>query len=109
MDAHLYLNTQPPSTKLGTSTLVVRPSQTRYVEQMAVCHQLAYGYTPDEAGTEDLTAEKYRQHLAIFPEGQFMVLDSARDLVAGTTTNMLVDFNLSQHSPKSWAELTKDG
>jgi len=80
---------------------------------MEMCHQLAYGYTTADIVSEDdaaeaLTAEKFRQHLAIFPEGQFIALDKTTDRVVGLTASMRV--NLDAHdAAKSWAELTNDG
>jgi len=62
---------------------------------MEMCHQLAYGYTADEAmselDSEALTAAKFRQHLAIFPAGQFIALDKTTDRVVGLTVSMRVD------------------
>ncbi len=110
MNANLY--TSPLQTRArqsGDTQLIVRPSRLRYAEQMERCHQRSYGYSAATASSEDLTAEKFRQHLAIFPEGQFMVLDATTDIVVGTSTNMLLNLDLNLHSPKSWAELTNDG
>jgi hypothetical protein len=57
---------------------------------------------------EALTADKFRQHLAIFPEGQFMALDKATDRVVGLTVSMRVNLDAND-AAKSWAELTNDG
>ncbi len=91
--------------------IAVVPSSVKYLGQMEMCHQLAYGYTLDNASevdSEALTAEKFRQHLAIFPEGQFMALDKATDRVVGLTVSMRVNLN-AHDAAKSWAELTNDG
>ena len=93
--------------------IAVVPSSVKYSGQMEMCHQLAYSYTNADIKTdieagEALTADKFRQHLAIFPEGQFMALDKATDRVVGLTVSMRV--NLEAHdAAKSWAELTNDG
>ncbi len=93
----------------GDATLVVIPASLRYVEQMERCHQLAYGYTPAEADPEDMTAEKYAYHLQVFPEGQFIALDTTTDTVVGVATSMRV--HLPRHSSflGTWAEVTGDG
>ena len=91
--------------------IAVVPSSAKYLGQMEMCHQLAYGYTLDDASevdSEALTAEKFRQHLAIFPEGQFMALDKATDRVVGLTVSMRVNLN-AHDAAKSWAQLTNDG
>ena len=91
--------------------IAVVPSSAKYLGQMEMCHQLAYGYTLDNASEVDgeaLTAEKFRQHLAIFPEGQFMALDKATDRVVGLTVSMRVNLN-AHDAAKSWSELTNDG
>ena len=93
----------------GDATIVVIPASLRYVDQMARCHQLAYGYTPEEADAEDLTPEKYAYHLQVFPEGQFIALDTTTDTVVGVATSMRV--NLPHHSSflGTWSEVTGGG
>ncbi len=92
--------------------IAVIPSSNKYLGQMEMCHQLAYGYTLDanasEVDAEALTAEKFRQHLAIFPAGQFIALDKATNRVVGLTVSMRVDLK-AHDAAKSWAELTNDG
>ena len=92
--------------------IAVVPSSAKYLGQMEMCHQLAYGYTADDIASEGdkeaLTADKFRQHLAIFPEGQFIALDKATDRVVGLTVSMRVDLK-AHDAAKSWAELTNDG
>lgn len=106
MDANLYT---PPRQSGDTSILVV-PAHVDYAQQMEQTHQLAYGYTTEYAEEpESLTAEKFREHLAIFPEGQFMALDTHTERVVGTTTNMRLQFDLLKHDVRSWSEITNDG
>ena len=105
---NVYLNEYRPR-QSGDTTIVVIPSRPEYVEQMARVHQAAYGYSPEKAGKEDLTAEKYARHLAIFPEGQFMALEVETDTVVGVTTSMRLDIDPHKPSLRSWAEITNDG
>ena len=92
--------------------IAVVPSSNKYLGQMEMCHQLAYGYTLDtkafEVDAEALTAVKFRQHLTLFPAGQFIALDKATDRVVGLTVSMRVDLK-AHDAAKSWAELTNDG
>lgn len=105
---NVYLNEYNPR-QSGDTTIVVIPSAIEYVEQMAHCHQVAYGYTPDGAGSEDMTAEKYARHLALFPEGQFIALEVETDTVIGVTSSMRLDIDPYRPSLRSWAEITSDG
>ncbi len=105
MNATYTIQTRPRQTR--ETEIRVIPAAERYVDQMEICHQLAYGYMPSPDDVEALTAEKFRQHLRLFPEGQFMALDA--ETVVGTSTNMRLDIDLNNHSPKSWAEVTNDG
>ena len=110
MDAN-FISTFRPRQNRDTQVAVV-PSSAKYLGQMEMCHQQAYGYSADAAASgldnEALTAAKFRQHLEIFPAGQFIALDTSTDLVVGLTVSMRV--NLDAHDgAKSWAELTNDG
>lgn len=93
----------------GATPIVVQPAAIGFVDLMERCHQQAYGYGPDQLDAESLTAEKFRNHLSVFPEGQFVALDSRSRQVVGTSTNMRRDFDFARDSAVSWAELTKDG
>lgn len=108
MDTH---STLTPHRQSGDAQIRVIPARMGYADQMATCHQVAYGYS-SAAGDSDpecLTADRFRQHLQIFPEGQFMALDIATDLVVGTTSNMRLNFDLRKQNARSWAEITNDG
>lgn len=95
----------------GDAPIVVIPSAPQYVEQMAACHQAAYGYSAADADgcDECLTAEKYLQHLAIFPEGQFIALDTAADRVVGVTTSLRMNLDIARPFLGSWTESTGGG
>jgi hypothetical protein len=105
-----YTSTIHTIPRQGRETqIVVLSAAERYVRQMEKCHQLAYGYSPAPWEPEALTAEKFRQHIRLFPEGQFTALEAASDTVIGTSSNMRLDVDLNKHSVKSWAEITNDG
>ncbi|HEX2907704.1 MAG TPA: hypothetical protein VHO69_12625 [Phototrophicaceae bacterium] len=93
----------------GDATVVVIPGTLRYVNQMERCHQLAYGYEPGQGDDEDLTAEKYAYHLQIFPEGQFLALDTQTDLVIGMATSMQVNLPHDHSFIASWSHTTGGG
>lgn len=107
MNGYLSSSLQTRPRPSRDTNIAVVPSSSNYLAQMEQCHQLAYGYTPHTVSSEDLSAEKFRQHLTIFPEGQFMALDSRTDRVVGLTVSMRV--NLRKDAAQNWAELTNDG
>lgn len=106
MDAH---TTEYRSRQSGEAQIVVLPASSRYLDQMEICHQVAYDYVPTPNDGEALTAAKFSQHLRIFPEGQFIALDTATDTVIGMTSNMLLNHDLHKPDVRSWAEITNDG
>lgn len=93
----------------GDATIVVIPSTLDYTGQMERVHQLAYGYGPGEASSEDMTAEKYARHLEVFPEGQYMAVEIETNTVVGVTTSMRLDYNPQKPSMRSWSATTGDG
>jgi hypothetical protein len=108
MDANFISTFRPRQNR--DSQIAVVPSSAKYLGQMEMCHQQAYGYSAEDAAldNEALTAAKFRQQLEIFPAGQFIALDKSTDRVVGLTVSMRV--NLDAHDEaKSWAELTNDG
>jgi hypothetical protein len=105
---NVYLNEYIPR-QSGDTTIVVIPSSLKYAAQMVQCHQIAYGYTPEEITSEDLSVEKFASHLEIFPEGQFIALEVETDTVIGLTSSMRLDIDPHKPSLRSWAEITSDG
>ncbi len=112
MNANLNSTYQTRPRQNRDTQIAVVPSSVKYLGQMEMCHQLAYGYTVDatasEIDAEAVTAEKFRQHIEIFPEGQFVALDKRTNRVVGLTSSMRTNLN-AHDAAKSWAELTNDG
>ena len=98
----------------GDAPIVVIPSAHKYVDQMERLHQIAYGYagyspSDDDECSECLTAAKFRNHLRVFPEGQFIAVDRSTKEVVGATVSMLMDFDPTMPVHESWAKLTDFG
>jgi hypothetical protein len=94
----------------GDADIAVIPSAPQYAEQMERLHQLAYGYvsyTPSDECSECLTAAKFRNHLRVFPEGQFIAL--AANEVVGATVSMLMDYDPARPVLEPWVKLTDFG
>jgi len=90
------------------SGIVVLPSSPEYFEQMTRLHQVGYDYDAIESLTSEecLTPEKFASHFAIFPEGQFIALDTATHEVVGLTASMQTNFDLNNPFLGTWVETT---
>jgi hypothetical protein len=85
---------------------VIQPSE-RYFGQMEALQADAYSCKLGEDGL--LTADHFRAHLRVFPEGQFIAVDTETDRVVGMTVSMRVDFNPSTPLLDSWNATTSYG
>lgn len=75
---------------LSTNTIRILPSSARYVEQMEALQHRAYGSIPGDDMC--LTANMFLEHIARFPEGQYIAVDS-NDTVIGMTASMRMNFD----------------
>jgi hypothetical protein len=87
---------------------VVIPSALEYAEDMQDLQFLIYEATPDDYG-DLFTAEKFRQHLRVFPEGQFIALDTETGRIVGITASMRMDFDPERPFVESWTTTTGFG
>jgi GNAT superfamily N-acetyltransferase len=86
--------------------ITIMPSSAKYAEQMEDLSHIIYGSSranPD--GT--LTAAHFRRHTQIFPEGQFVALESGR--VVGLTASMRIPFNPAYPFIENWYITISDG
>jgi hypothetical protein len=83
------------------NSIIVIPSAARYAEQMEDLLHVCYGTTRDEP-EQVFTAAMFRQHLDVFPAGQFIAVDTATDTVVGVTVSMRVNFNPQQRMTEGW-------
>ena len=91
------------------SRIVVKPSSEQYAEKMEQLQLLVYNPSPEEGLDGILTAEHFRNHLRVFPEGQFIAVDTETDAVVGLTASMRLDFNPATSLLDSWEATTGDG
>ena len=88
--------------------IIVIPSAPRYVT--GIERLMAEVYQVNPADYEDvITASKALCHLSVFPEGQFVAIDTATDEVIGMTTSMQIHFNPDQPFVESWLTTTDYG
>jgi len=96
----------------GDAHIAVIPSTLKYVDQMEKLHQTAYGYVgyvPSDDCDECMTAAKFRNHLRVFPDGQFIAVDRDANEVVGATVSMLVNFDSAKPVLEPWVKLTDFG
>jgi GNAT superfamily N-acetyltransferase len=85
----------------NNSTLVVIPSSADYAEQMQQLQHIVYHSTPEEPDGV-LLAEHFRNHVKVFPEGQFIALDTATNTVVGLTVSMRMNFDPNKPFIEPW-------
>jgi hypothetical protein len=96
----------------GDAPIRVIPSAPRYSEEIEALHRIAYdyvGYISSSDKDECMTAAKFRNHHRVFPEGQFIALDTDTDQVVGATVSMLTNYNPARPVHEPWAKLTDFG
>lgn len=86
--------------------ILIVPTHLRYTEQLETLQRKVF---PTLAEDELLHADQYWKHVEIFPEGQFIALDSNKDKVVGATTSMRVHYNISDPHPHSFKEIMGGG
>ena len=73
--------------------LIIKQITSDYADQLADLQQRVF---PTLAADELMKAEHYRNHVELFPAGQFMVLDGEK--VVGATTTIIYHYSESQHT-----------
>lgn len=86
-------------------SLGIRLSSAKYAEQLAEVSAAAY-QIPLEAS---YTPDYFHQHIEIFPEGQFIALDTRADQVVGYSVNMLCDYDPAYPLLEPWGRATGYG
>jgi hypothetical protein len=81
----------------------------KYVEKMEKLQMLVYNPSAEEGLDGILTADHFRNHLRVFPEGQFIAVDTETDEVVGLTASMRLNFNPAESLLDSWKATTGDG
>ncbi len=93
----------------STNAIQIVSSSDGYAEQLEHLMATVYKLDPQIPENEVFTAAQFRNHIAIFPEGQFIAVDTNTDTVVGLTVSMRVHFNPHQPMLASWWELIGNG
>jgi len=95
--------------RVDLSKIVIRPAALADINQMEAVQRETYPDFDPEHHEDTLTAAHFRKHLEIFPEGQFVALDSATNRVVGLTSGMRLAFDPAVPFLKSWLDITGSG
>ena len=76
-----------------TNTIILENTSLQYVEQLEGLQRKVFSTLSEE---EIMTADIYRQHIARFPEGQFLIRDGEN--VIGMTSTMIYDLVEGEHT-----------
>jgi len=99
---------EPASTPIDR--IVILPSDPAYIDQLVDVQRRGYNLTPaDYDHPEVLTAAKFDNHLRVFPQGQFMALDTETDRVVGTCTSLIIAHDIATPFTEPWGVTTRDG
>ncbi len=100
------VNQEEPASK---NAIQIVPSSEHYASQMETLMATVYNLDPHNGESGIFTTAQFRQHLAIFPEGQFVAVDTTTDTVVGLTVSMRIHFNPHEPMLTSWWELIGHG
>ena len=85
----------------STTQIVIKPSTAAYADRMEAAMHACYGTTPGD-GDQIFSAAMFRQHQAVFPDGQFIAVDTATDEVVGLTVSMRMHFDPHHKHTQDW-------
>lgn len=85
--------------------IAIQPASVEYADQMETLQAVVYGVDPRDERQMTFNAAHFRQHLHIFPEGQFIALDTRSDTVVGVTVSMRIAFDPRRPVLHPWWEL----
>lgn len=93
----------------STNAIQIFPSSSTYAEQMEALMAAVYNLDPQNPEDELFNAAHFRQHLALFPEGQYIAVDLTSDRVVGLTVSMRIHFDPKRPLMTSWWDLIGKG
>jgi GNAT superfamily N-acetyltransferase len=85
--------------------LAVFRTEPRHAEALEELQRVVFPTLVDE---ERFKAAHYRHHVAMFPDGQFCVVDRTRDRVVGMTSTIRLDFDFD-HVHHTFADIIAGG
>jgi hypothetical protein len=93
---------QPKEEPASTNPIMILPSSEAYAQRMEDLMAVSYECDPRDPAEKTLNADQFRQHLRIFPEGQFMAVDTRTDQVVGITVSMRINYDPQHPQIEPW-------
>jgi hypothetical protein len=90
------------------SHILIRPSAAHYADQMADLTNIVYDLDPDERG-DWFNADHFRHHVTVYPEGQFIAIDTRTDRVVGLTSCVRTVYDPNRPPRQTWWAATGYG
>jgi len=100
------LTTEEPA---SPNAIQIVPGSEYYAAKTETLMATVYNLDPHVAENGLFTTSHFLNHLAVFPEGQFIAVDTATDKVVGLTVSMRINFNPNEPMLMSWWELIGQG
>jgi hypothetical protein len=94
-----------PKKKDKDGSLIIRQSAAKYAGQLAEVSAAAYQIPLESTYSPDY----FRKHLEIFPEGQFIALDTSTDQVVAYSINMRYAYDPAHPLLEPWGRATDYG
>lgn len=85
----------------SASRIRILPSSEAYADQMEALMATVYRVNLRES-EDTLTADHFRSHLKVFPEGQFIAVEADTNRVVGLTASMRTTFNPRRPRLEPW-------
>lgn len=92
-------------TKTQDSRIQVVPSEAKYANQMVDLMCDTYHVSKEDTYDPD----QFRSQIRMFPQGQYLAIDTHTDRVVGLTISMQVAFDPNQPLLETWVETTNYG
>lgn len=102
------MNANRISASTSAPHIVVMPTTAAYVDQLQTLEYIGYNL-PVDSDDYVITADMFRHHLRVFPEGQFMAIDVDTDTVVGLTVSMRLAFDATRPKLDTWFKTTGYG
>jgi GNAT superfamily N-acetyltransferase len=94
---------------VNRSDIQIVLSAPHYVQEIEAVQRAVYTGSKTDHSPDALHVEHFLRQIEVFPEAQFVALDTATGRVIGHTSGMLMDFDETQPFTQSWIETTGGG
>ncbi len=101
-----------PVRQTRDGSIIIVSGRPEHFEGIAALDSAAYAFgeaAADDPYTSEMIAQQFLKSLEIFPEGQFVAIDTLTGAVVGKTQSMRYHYDPSHPMTDDWAHSTGDG